>query len=156
MADITTRLRPLVERCIEQLGLDLEDLDVRTSGKNRLVRVAVDTDGGVGIDEITQATRALSVALDEDGTMGETPYTLEITSRGTDRPLTLPRHWRRNAERLVRVVLTDGEVVEGRIGDSGDTAVDVVTKKSDTRHLDYADIESAIVQVELNRPKKDA
>ena len=155
MADITTRLTPVVEECVEQLGLDLEALDIRTSGKNRLVRVAVDADGGVGIDDITRLTRALSVVLDDNGAMGETPYTLEITSRGTDRPLTLPRHWRRNADRLVRALLHDGDVVEGRIGASDDAGVDLVTKKSETRRLTYTDIESAIVQVELNR-RKDA
>jgi len=152
MADITTRLRPVVERCVDGLGLDLERLDIRTSGKNRLVRVAVDTDGGVGIDDITRATRAVSAALDDDGSMGEAPYTLEITSRGADQPLTLPRHWRRNHDRLVRVVRTDGDVVEGRIGASDDTGVDLMTKKSQMR-LDYADIESAVVQIELNRQK---
>jgi len=155
MADITTPLTPVVERCVSRLGLDLEHLDVRTSGKNRLVRVAVDRDGGVGIDDITQATRELSAALDDDGTMGEAPYTLEVTSRGVDRPLTLPRHWRRNADRLVRVVLHDGDVVEGRIGPSDDTGVDLLSKKAGTRRLEYAEVASALIQVELNR-RKDA
>ena len=41
--------------------------------------------------------------LDESDVMGEQPYTLEVTSRGVDRPLTLPRHWRRNVDRLVKV-----------------------------------------------------
>jgi len=154
MADITTQLRPVVETCLASLGLDLEELDVRTSGRNRLVRVAVDCDGGVGIDAITQATRQLSGALDDDGSMGELPYMLEITSRGTDKPLTLPRHWRRNRDRLVRVVLEDGDVVEGRIGSSDETGAELITK-SQTRRLEYADIASAVVQVELNR-RKDA
>ena len=152
MADITTRLTPVVERCVASLGLDLEHLDVRDAGKNRLVRVAVDSDSGVGIDEIAAATRAVSVALDDDGTMGEAPYTLEVTSRGVDRPLTLPRHWRRNADRLVRVTLQDGDVVEGRIGPSDDTGVDIVTKAA-RRRLDYADVAKAVVQIELNRKK---
>ena len=81
-----------------------------------MLRVAVDKDGGVTLDDVAEATRAVSEVLDESDVMGEQPYTLEVTSRGVDRPLTLPRHWRRNADRLVTVTLTAGEQVTGRIG----------------------------------------
>lgn len=152
MAESTDHLHSVVDRVVQALGLDLEALDVRQSGKNRRVLVAVDTDGGVGIDAIADATREISAALDADGAMGESPYTLEVTSRGVDRPLTLPRHWRRNADRLVRVVLVDGDVVEGRIGAADDDGVDVVSKQA-TRRVVFADVESAVVQIELNRGK---
>lgn len=153
MADTPDRLNSIVEECVNQLGLDLEHLDIRQSGKNRLVRVAVDTDGGVGIDAIADATRELSAALDADGAMGEQPYTLEVTSRGVDKPLTLPRHWRRNADRLVHAKMHDGSVVEGRIGTSDDEGVDIVTKAA-TRRIEFADVDAAHIQIELN-PRKD-
>ena len=54
--------------------------------------------------------------------MGEQPYTLEVTSPGTDRPLTQPRHWRRNQGRLVKATLADRRTVTGRITDSDDDA----------------------------------
>ena len=56
--------------------------------------------------------------------MGEAPYTLEVTSPGIDRPLTLPRHWRRNVDRLVKVDADDGAAVTGRIAGSDDDGVD--------------------------------
>jgi ribosome maturation factor RimP len=150
---MTDSLETLVESTVTSLGLDLEALDLTPAGNKRVLRVAVDRDGGVGIDHVTDATRALSEVLDSSDVMGEQPYTLEVTSRGVDRPLTLPRHWRRNEGRLVRLRLEgDDTSVDGRIGASDDTGVDIVGRTT-TRYA-YTDITSALVQVELNR--KDA
>jgi ribosome maturation factor RimP len=150
---MTDSLETLVETTVSSLGLDLEALELTPAGKKRVLLVAVDRDGGVGIDDITDATRALSEVLDSTEVMGEQPYTLEVTSRGVDRPLTEPRHWRRNEGRLVRLRLADDDAsVDGRIGASDDTGVDIVGRTT-TRYA-YTDITSALVQIELNR--KDA
>ncbi|MET0446799.1 MAG: ribosome maturation factor RimP [Aeromicrobium sp.] len=150
---MTDSLETLVETTVSSLGLDLEALELTPAGKKRVLLVAVDRDGGVGIDDITDATRALSEVLDSTEVMGEQPYTLEVTSRGVDRPLTQPRHWRRNEGRLVRLrLVADDSSVDGRIGASDDTGVDIVGRT--TTHYAYADITSALVQIELNR--KDA
>ena len=94
---------------LADLGLDVEAVELSPAGERRVLRVAVDKDGGVTLDDVAEATRAVSAVLDESDALGEQPYTLEVTSRGVDRPLTLPRHWRRNVGRLVTVTLTDGE-----------------------------------------------
>ncbi len=90
------------------LGLDVEAVEVTPAGNRRVLRIAVDGDDGVSLDTIADATRVVSDALDDSDVMGERPYTLEVTSRGVERPLTLPRHWRRNVDRLVAVTLVDG------------------------------------------------
>ena len=150
---MTDSLEALVESTVTSLGLDLEALDLTPAGNKRVLRIAVDRDGGIGIDHITDATRALSEVLDSSEVMGEQPYTLEVTSRGVDRPLTEPRHWRRNEGRLVRLRLEgDDSSVDGRIGASDDTGVEILGRT--TTRYDYTDITSALVQVELNR--KDA
>lgn len=150
---MTDSLETLVESTVTSLGLDLEALDLTPAGNKRVLRIAVDRDGGIGIDHITDATRALSEVLDSSEVMGEQPYTLEVTSRGVDRPLTEPRHWRRNEGRLVRLRLEgDDSSVDGRIGASDDTGVEILGRM--TTRYDYTDITSALVQVELNR--KDA
>ena len=86
--------------------------------------------------------------------LGEQPYTLEVTSRGVDRPLTLPRHWRRNASRLVKVTTTQGETVTGRIVESGEDAA-TLDVDGGTRELAYSDVAKALVQVEFNRKTND-
>ena len=136
------------------LGLDVEAVELTPAGKRRILRIAVDGDDGVTLDDVAVATRAVSQVLDDSDVMGEQPYTLEVTSRGVDRPLTLPRHWRRNASRLVKVTTTDGETVTGRIVASGE---DAATLEVDGSHHDvaFADVAKALVQVEFNRKTPD-
>ena len=90
---------------VSAAGMDLENIRITATGRRRLLRVMVDADRGVSLDDITLISRALSAELDAIGAMGETPYTLEVSSPGVDRPLTEPRHWRRASGRLVRVPL---------------------------------------------------
>ncbi|WP_201931138.1 ribosome maturation factor RimP [Nocardioides donggukensis] len=132
------------------LGLDVEAVEITPAGKRRVLRVAVDKDGGVTLDDVADATRAVSGVLDDSDVMGEHPYTLEVTSRGADRPLTLPRHWRRNVDRLVKVTLADGDELTGRITATGEDAATVTVDDVD-RQVAYADVARARVQVELNR-----
>jgi ribosome maturation factor RimP len=131
-------------------GLDVEAVEVTPAGKRRVLRVAVDKDGGVTLDDVADATRAVSDILDASDVMGEMPYTLEVTSRGVDRPLTLPRHWRRNADRLVKVTLVEGGTVTGRITASDDHGV-TLDVDGTRRELPYADVAKALVQIEFNR-----
>lgn len=140
---------PLAER-----GLDVESVEVTPAGKRRVLRVAVDKDGGVTLDEVAEVTKEVSRLLDESDVMGEQPYTLEVTSRGVDRPLTLPRHWRRNRDRLVRVTLDDGSSVTGRLVDSDDDAA-TLEVSGRRREVAYAEVRKALVQVEFNRKQKD-
>jgi ribosome maturation factor RimP len=132
------------------LGLDVEAVELTPAGKRRILRIAVDGDDGVTLDDVADATRTVSQVLDASDVMGEQPYTLEVTSRGVDRPLTLPRHWRRNTTRLVKVTTTDGDTVTGRIVGSGDDAA-TLDVEGTQRQVAYADVARALVQVEFNR-----
>jgi ribosome maturation factor RimP len=131
-------------------GLDVEAVELTPAGKRRVLRVAVDKDGGVTLDDVADATREVSRVLDGSDVMGEQPYTLEVTSRGVDRPLTLPRHWRRNVGRLVKVTLVEGGTVTGRVVASGDDAV-TLEVDAQRREVAQADVAKALVQVEFNR-----
>jgi ribosome maturation factor RimP len=85
--------------------------------------------------------------------MGERPYTLEVTSPGTDRPLTLPRHWRRNQGRLVKVACREGEGFTGRIVRAGDESA-VVAVDGNEREVAFETIAKARVQIEFNRKER--
>ena len=114
--------------------------------------IAIDGDDGVTLDDVADATKRISEVLDASDVMGEQPYTLEVTSRGVDRPLTLPRHWRRNADRLVKVTLSDGGEVSGRITSSTDDAV-TLDVDGTAREIGYAEVDKALVQIEFNRKR---
>ena len=102
------RIEAEINGPLADLGLDLEAVELSPAGKRRVLRIAVDQDGGVTLDDIAVATKKVDGVLEESDVMGELPYLLEVTSRGVDSPLTLPRHWRRNADRLVKVTLVEG------------------------------------------------
>ncbi|NNG18733.1 ribosome maturation factor RimP [Naumannella sp. ID2617S] len=156
-----SQLVALLTPILAQHGLELDALDSVPAGKRRLLRVTVDGDGPAGrgptLDDISEATRDISAALDESDAVGPSAYTLEVSSRGVGRPLTEPRHWRRNTGRLVRITPHEGEPVTGRITSSDDDGVTltVVTdpKKQTTEDQTwaYADLAKALIQVELNR-----
>lgn len=131
-------------------GLDLEDVVVTPAGKRRLLRVIVDQDGGVELDVVAAAASAVSQTLDDSNAMGATPYVLEVTSPGVERPLTEPRHWRRALTRLVTVALADGGTLQGRVATVDDAAV-TLDVDGTSRRFEWATVTSGRVQVEFNR-----
>jgi ribosome maturation factor RimP len=151
-ADRTDRdtLSRLLEPVVLGAGFDLEDLAVTPVGRRRQVRVVVDADGGVDLDDVATLSERISATLDESGAMGERPYILEVTSPGVDRPLTAPRHWRRSAGRLVRAALVAGGEIAGRVVSADDDAV-VLDVAGARRRLGYAELGRARVQVEFRR-----
>ncbi len=150
MADIGERIAEELIQPLTILGLDVEAVEITPAGKRRVLRVAVDKDGGVTLDDLADATRLLNAVLDDSEVMGEQPYTLEVTSRGVDRPLTLPRHWRRNRKRLVKVTRGDGETFVGRIGEIDDEGVSLDVGGNPVR-VGFAEVTKALVQIEFNR-----
>ncbi len=139
------RLVALLAPVVEAEGLDLEDVTVTPAGKRRLVRVVVDRDGGISLDDVSEVSRSVSERLDTSDALGNSPYVLEVTSPGVDRPLTEPRHWRRARGRLVKAALTDGTEVEGRITEADDEGVQIET----AGRFAYADLAKGKVQVEF-------
>ncbi len=99
----TDRLTSVIEPVLRAMEIDLEAVKVSSAGRRAVLRVVIDADGGVSLDDMAEVSRELSARLDAKNTMGDAPYTLEVTSPGVDRPLTQPRHWRRAAGRLVAV-----------------------------------------------------
>lgn len=149
-SDTRDALSSLIEEPLASIGLDLEAVELSQAGKSRVLRIAVDKDGGVTLDDVAEATRLISGLLDSDESMGESAYTLEVSSPGVGRPLTLPRHWRRNRGKLVKVVLATGETVEGRIKDSDDSGTSLEVG-GQTREISYDSIRRAKIQVEFKR-----
>jgi ribosome maturation factor RimP len=144
-------LRDLLEPAVTAAGLDLEDVAISQAGRRRRIRLSIDKDGGVTLDECAQVSRLVEDLLDRVEELADGPYTLEVSSPGVSRPLTLPRHWRRNAGRLVHVHLRDGQQVAGRIlrTDEHGAILDVGGVE---RAVAFDEVSRAKIQVELNRP----
>lgn len=158
----------MIEPVVNDAGYDLEDLSVSRAGRRHVVRVMVDADGGIDLDAVADVSRAVSAALDAaeetggDIVAGE--YQLEVSSPGVDRPLTLPRHWRRNVSRLVKVTVRGATALPGQRGEqpagdrlltgrvvaADDEGVQLETEDGRTSWA-YAQLGPGRVQVEFTR-----
>jgi ribosome maturation factor RimP len=152
-AMITDVIGPVVAAA----GMDLESVRVTAAGRRRLLRVVVDSDRGVSLDDAAAVSRELSAALDTVAVMGDFPYTLEVSSPGVDRPLTDRRHWRRAVGRLVAVTVTDAtgsRPVSGRIAaaDADGVTLDVEGDPKARRRFPYAVLGPGAIQVEFGHP----
>jgi ribosome maturation factor RimP len=156
------KLEALLGPIVRAAGLDLESVKIASAGRRRLLRVVVDADGGVSLDDIALLSREASIRLDDTGAMGEAPYTLEVSSPGVERPLTQPRHWRRAMGRLVRVppagpagpgpsAEAQAAPVEGRVVAAGDNGI-ILEVDGDHLEFGYAELGPGRVQVEFGRP----
>ena len=143
---------------LHKAGYFLEDVNLVSPGQHRIVTVIVDGESALNLDQVTVASKLVSELLDEATFMGETPFTLEVTSPGIDRPLTLPRHFAKNIDRLLKVTKTDGVVVTGRILSNSESDVTLsVTEKKDVKEvtISQGDIKRAQVEIEFNRKEGD-
>ena len=144
------KLAGLIEPAVAAAGMDLESVRMTIAGKRRLLRVVVDSDHGVSLDEAADVSREISAVLDASNALGDVPYTLEVSSPGVDRPLTEPRHWRRARGRLVRVKVTGEGSVEGRLLTADADGVTLGLPGGE-RRFPYADVGAGSVQVEFGR-----
>ena len=143
---------------LQKAGYFLEDVNLVSPGQHRIVTVIVDGESALNLDQVTVASKLVSELLDEATFMGETPFTLEVTSPGIDRPLTIPRHFAKNVDRLLKVTKTDGVVVTGRILANTDNDLTLsVTEKKDVKEvvISLGDIKRAQVEIEFNRKEGD-
>jgi len=144
------RLAELIEPVVAAAGMDLESVRMSVAGKRRLLRIVVDGDHGVSLDDAADVSREISAMLDEGNALGEVPYTLEVSSPGVDRPLTEPRHWRRAVGRLVKVKVTGEGTVEGRIlaADADGVTLDLAGGE---RRFGQGELGAGAIQIEFGR-----
>ena len=152
------RISTLVEPVVTGRGFDLEDVRIHRRNGRDEVTVVIDRDGGNDLDDLADVTRDISSALDVVDDLTDDEYTLEVTSPGVDRPLTLPRHWRRAQGRKVIVDVTDdagAKQLTGRVGalDDGHVTIVAANKGRLRREVIALDaVTKAVVQVDFSRP----
>ncbi|KZB84693.1 ribosome maturation factor RimP [Amycolatopsis regifaucium] len=149
--DLASRLEPIVAEAVKAAGFDLDSFEVQQAGRRQLVKVVVDGDEGVGLDEVASVSRAVSAVLDENEHVLASAYTLEVTSPGLDRPLTQRRHWRRAKFRLVKVTPAEGAPFVGRVGHAGEKSARVLVD-GEVRDVVYASVAKAVIEIEFKQP----
>ena len=147
----------LISPAVTEAGFFLEEVLIASPGSHRIVTCVVDGPTPLNLDQVTVASRVISELLDTAEFMGETPFTLEVTSPGVDRPLTQPRHWTKNLTRLIKVTLSDGASITGRLTEFDEVSAKLVENikgRIKEHTVAFADIKRAVVEIEFNR--KDA
>ena len=134
---------------LSDLGFYLEDITITSAGRRSMITVIVDGDTHLSLDQVTVATKAISEIVENIQSLGQAPFTLEVTSPGLDRPLTKPRHWRKNIDRLVKIVLLDGKEIKGRVKNATEISATV-----DEQVVKFSDIKRATLEIEFKQVGK--
>lgn len=141
----------LIEPVVKSMGLELEDLELKRTGSKALLRVYIEKENGVNIDECAQASREISALLDVEDPL-PAAYVLEVSSPGLDRALKELRHFKKYQGRLVRVVIS--EPIEkqtffvGKLAKAGDTEIVIELPKGMEITVPYSLITNARLEVE--------
>ena len=145
--DLTELLSPLVQKT----GFILEEVKVTPLGRRRQISIIVDgEERNPNLDEVAGISRAISAQLDEFSPLGDSPFTLEVTSPGVDRPLTELRHWRKNVGRLVKIITKEDKEITGRIQSAQSNKVTI-----DETEYALTEIKRAQIQIEFNRSNNE-
>ena len=138
--EISAAIRP----AIEATGNYLEELTITSAGKVKILTVIVDSESHLNLDQVTAVTKSISEIVEALPALGDTPFTLEVTSPGLYRPLTKPRHWRKNLNRLVKITMTSGALIEGLI-----VEVTESTAMVGSEIVSFEDIKRATLEIEF-------
>jgi len=142
MPTVAERVATAVAPVLDDLGLLLHDVEHTGTA----IRVVIDKDGGLDVDSLTAATRAISRLMDELDPL-DGAYTLEVSSPGLERPLRTPPHFARAVGSEVNVKTvpgTDGDRrFTGTVAAADDDTVTISLSDGSTRSLRYEEIERA-------------
>jgi ribosome maturation factor RimP len=154
---LTQAITDLISPAVTEAGFYLEEVQIASPGSHRTVTCVVDGPTPLNLDQVTVVSRIISELLDSAEAIGDTPFTLEVTSPGVDRPLTEVRHWTKNLTRLIKTTLNDGSIITGRLTEFDEinaTLVENIKGRIKNHTVAFADIKRAVVEIEFNR--KDA
>ena len=134
---ILDKVKAVAERVTSSRGFELADVEIKRQGGSHLVRLFVDKEGGIGLDDLQSVSEEVSAILDAEDPF-PSAYTLEVSSPGLDRTLKTEADYKRFLGRLVRI--SSYELVDGR------------------RHWTgrLASVEDGIVTVSLEKEKAEA
>ena len=144
---ILDRLTGLLAPCVEAMGYELADLELKREGRGQVLRLFIDQDSGVALGDCERVSGQVSALLDvEDPIPGQ--YSLEVSSPGLDRKLARPEHYDRFAGRGVRVRMWRGRDGRRNFGGTllarrGEVIVLDVTGEPEPVELDLADVKVA-------------
>ncbi len=123
------KLDSMVQQACKDAGVELVEMDIFQAGKRKVVRLFVDKEGGITVDDCANCSRSLGTALELDDIIPEA-FTLEVSSPGLDRPLKTTRDFQRNLDRLLRITREKGKPISGTLLEVGEEHIVLKPKKA--------------------------
>ncbi len=119
-----SELDSLVLGACERAGVDLVEKDLFGAGRRKILRIFIDKDGGVSVENCAGVSRYLSEELDKEENLNiiEGSYTIEVSSPGLDRPLKTKKDFERNLGRRLRIQC-GGKTIKGILKSVGETSI---------------------------------
>lgn len=151
MPKVDARVKTLVEEVLAGSPHFLVELEVRGAAGSQAVDVYIDSDDGIGVDTLAQISREVAFLFDAEEVIARR-YRLNVSSPGLDRSLKLPRQYKKNVGRALRVHYQkpDGDgytEVHGDLVEADDEAIEVAVAGGERRRIRYLDILWAKVQL---------
>ena len=155
MSGIPEQVEQQIQRIVESEGLELVHIDYKKQGRGYLLRVDIDKEGGVNIDDCQSVSTQISTWLDVDDPI-PAEYELQVSSPGLDRKFYKPSDYQKFIGRLVRVKTSKAirglHVIVGRLKEfDGERVVvtDPVVKKDPDYTIPLAEIKETRLEVEI-------
>ncbi len=149
---VKKKVRGIIEPVIESLGIELDDIELSKMKARGLLRVFIDREEGVTIEDCERVSREIEAVIDVEDPIPFS-YVLEVSSPGLDRPLKGPEDFKRFAGRLARVVTQEPigkqTFFVGEIREAGDDAIVLLLPKNKEVAIPYKDISKARLEVEV-------
>lgn len=148
-----TQVIELLDSEFTSAGYEIEDVIIDAHPQQPRITVIVDGDAPLDLDAVAALSRTASELL--DALDFDSPYLLEVSSPGVQRPLTAAKHFRRARGRKVELELSDGSSLTGRIARVDDVELTLVVRAGrdfELRRLSLSGVSKAVVQVEFSPP----
>ena len=152
MSSIKNRISALAESISGGYGVNVVDIELAGSARRTIVRVFIDKEGGVTLEDCATFSRALSASLDVEDFI-KSAYVLEVSSPGLDRPLRTIRDFDMNIGKLARVItrekITDQNFFSGRIAGVDDSNIRLILDHSREVIIPFDQISKARLEIEI-------
>jgi len=140
------KVLPLLEQALaDNPSLFLIDVSI---SENNQIRVIIDGDNGVTVEDCIAVSRAIEHNLDREAE----DFSLEVMSAGVSEPLTLPRQYKKNVGRKLKVKTEAGETIEGELTQSDEDTVTLQWKAREPKPVGKGKV---TVQKEAVLPYKE-
>jgi ribosome maturation factor RimP len=153
MSDAVDKIRRILDPILQSMGLSLWEVEFQKQGPKWLLRVYIDREaGGVTLNDCETVSRDLSATLDVEDIIPHA-FTLEVSSPGLDRALTIPEHYIRFVGSTVKIKtyqLIDGEkVFRGTLLGMIEDKVKVEYKAGEVLEIPLSNISKASLEVDF-------